>query len=180
MPPRKASSRHSEARYGRPPVSERLDVPTYHRLYHRHMPREDSLSSRFDYLFEPLDDEAAADDAIDVPLEPAPLSTAVPGIPSQAVSVLPPQTTGITSEAQQNIGPGPWQPAPAPQRPSTTSQREPEAGVTNSPTTRAPISVAPETRPPFPNQGPRGGGGPESGGGGILGGLPGPDLPGPL
>jgi hypothetical protein len=35
----------------------------YQRLYHRCMSREDSLSSRFDYLFEPLDDEASIDDA---------------------------------------------------------------------------------------------------------------------
>ena len=28
------------------------------------MPREDSLSSRFDYLFEPLDDEVPVDDTI--------------------------------------------------------------------------------------------------------------------
>ena len=33
----------------------------YHRLYHRHMPGEDSLSSRFDYLFEPLDEAESAD-----------------------------------------------------------------------------------------------------------------------
>jgi hypothetical protein len=48
--------------------------------------------------------------------------------------------------------------------------REPEARVTNSPTTRAPISVAPEERPPFPNQAPGGGG--TDGGGGLLGGSP--------
>src|SRR4051794_18844242 len=35
----------------------------YQRLYHRCMSREDSLSSRFDYLFEPLDDEESIDDA---------------------------------------------------------------------------------------------------------------------
>jgi hypothetical protein len=37
----------------------------YQRLYHRCMSREDSLSSRFDYLFEPLDDEESTDDAPD-------------------------------------------------------------------------------------------------------------------
>ena len=37
----------------------------YQRLYHLPMSREDSLSSRFDYLFEPLDDEEPVDDAID-------------------------------------------------------------------------------------------------------------------
>ncbi len=35
----------------------------YQRLYSRCMSREDSLSSRFDYLFEPLDDEESIDDA---------------------------------------------------------------------------------------------------------------------
>jgi hypothetical protein len=35
----------------------------YQRLYHRCMSREDSLSSRFDYLFEPLDDEESINDA---------------------------------------------------------------------------------------------------------------------
>jgi hypothetical protein len=30
------------------------------------MSREDSLSSRFDYLFEPLDDEESVDDAVDL------------------------------------------------------------------------------------------------------------------
>lgn len=34
-------------------------------MYHLPMSREDSLSSRFDYLFEPLDDEEPVDDAID-------------------------------------------------------------------------------------------------------------------
>lgn len=37
----------------------------YHRLYHLHMPREDSLSSRFDYLFEPLDVEESTGAAIE-------------------------------------------------------------------------------------------------------------------
>jgi hypothetical protein len=37
----------------------------YRRLYHRPMSREDSLSSRFDYLFEPLDDEVPLDDVLD-------------------------------------------------------------------------------------------------------------------
>ncbi len=34
----------------------------YHRLYHSLMPGEDNLSSRFDYLFEPLDVEVSVDD----------------------------------------------------------------------------------------------------------------------
>ncbi len=200
--------------------------PTYHRLYHRRMPGEDNdLSSRFDYLFEPLDErgvgrrrrrrrisgERSADDETPsrsaapvrlalrglrpgyagsrgsgrhaaaataerrpstAPLDPAPLSTTEP-------DAIPP------------AGPvPPWQPRrrcrPRRRRPSsraprsrrrlsrsapTAPRREPEVHVTNSPTTRAPISVAPETRQPFPNQGPRGGGRPEDGGG-ILGGFP--------
>ena len=36
----------------------------YQRLYHLPMSREDSLSSRFDYLFEPLDNEELVDAAI--------------------------------------------------------------------------------------------------------------------
>src|ERR1700760_265521 len=39
--------------------------PTYHPLYHLPMPGEDHLSSRFDYLFEPLETEESVDDTID-------------------------------------------------------------------------------------------------------------------
>ncbi len=197
------------------------------------MPREDNLSSRFDYLFEPLGDEEpanASDDAdspardysddrasrsaapvrmafaafvlatlgavavvavlllqqpyeptpntFDVPLDPAPVSATVPDPTGEPVP--PPVATAseIATETPQTVESEPaQQPAPQQERPPTPAQHEPDVGVTNSPATRAPISVAPEPRPPFPNQGPqRGGGGPDDGGGGLLGG----GLPGPL
>ena len=194
----------------------------YHRLYHLSMPREDSLSSRFDYLFEPLDveeatdagtdDEAAANgaareaspsrgpgapvrvgfaafvlgalgavaviavlllqrpsgpaDPVEVPLEQTPLSTVaeVPAAPA-------PSDTTVTApvevpETVDSVLPRASAPAPEPTRASPPRQSERAPAI--SPTTRAPISVAPETRVPFPNQAPRGGGGQN---GGLLGGL---------
>lgn len=190
------------------------------------MPREDCLSSRFDYLFEPLDAEAPADDTVDseptaadppsgagpvwvafaafvlatlgaaaivavlllqrpdaandpfdVRLDPAPLSTAVPVIPSQPAPV-PAAPTEPPQPVESTPGQAPGQPPGPPTQPPPTVQREPGSGVRSSPTTRPPISVAPKPHAPFPNQGPRGGGEPRTGGG-LLGGLPGPGLPGP-
>ena len=186
------------------------------------MPREDSLSSRFDYLFEPLDDDESTDgvidaesasgeaadrtptsrsgapvrmafagfvlatlgvaaviaalllhrpneptDPVEVPLEPAPLSTTVADIPTQAATVPPSPPTEGPTEAPQTIGHARGQQPPQTQQSQTPSPRERQGGVTNSPNTRAPISVAPETRPPFPSQEPRTGG---DGPGGLLGG----------
>jgi len=173
------------------------------------MPGEDNLSSRFDYLFEPLDDEESADgtgDAesasadddpprtgapvvmafaaflqrpyaptkpVSVPLESAPQPTTVPDMPPQLGPPPPPEPapSQTATEAPQTVESSP-QPQTAPQ--PTTSQRERETHVTNSPTTREPISVAPETRPPFPKQGPQQGDPKE----GDL--IPGVGLPGAL
>jgi hypothetical protein len=184
------------------------------------MPREDSLSSRFDYLFEPLDvaesmngadkveasaggaaDEGRSGSAAPVrmafaafvlatlgavaavavlllqqpnrsqvpsdrPIEPSPLPTTVANIPSEAAAVAPPSTTADTPTPRTVEFVPTEQVVPAPQQPTPTP-RTPQSGVT-TPGTRAPISVAPESRPPFPNQGPRAG---ENGGDGLLGGL---------
>jgi len=188
------------------------------------MPGEDNLSSRFDYLFSPLDVEESVDDAVkaqrsanriddtpspqsaapvrmafaafvlgtlgvvavvalllleqpnepsgpvSVPLGPAPLSVTVAVPPSQAGSIAPPPAGIAPAEAPQTIESVPEQQAvPAtPQPEQTPTPGERQDNTTNSPSTRAPISVAPESRPPFPNQGPRTG---DNGGGGLLGGL---------
>lgn len=184
------------------------------------MPGEDNLSSRFDYLFEPLDVEESVGDietperAADVdekkgapavrlafaafvlatlgaatvvallllqqpvppvgpadpPVEPDPLLTTAINIPTPAATVAPPPPTTAESVAPQTIQPVPTQQAvPASPRPTQApSPREPRADTPKPPATRAPISVAPESRAPFPNQGPRTGGG---GAGGLLGGL---------
>ena len=181
------------------------------------MPREDSLSSRFDYLFEPLDVEESVDDAdvaatedpkssrapvrmafaafvlatlgavavvavlllqqpnrsqtpVNLPTDPAPLPTSVADLPTQAATVSPPPPATEDTEAPQTIEsvPAPQEDVSAPEQTPTQAPREPQqGGATKSPTTRAPISVAPESRTPFPNQGPRTG----ENGGGLLGGL---------
>ena len=170
------------------------------------MPGEDNdLSSRFDYLFEPLKEQESADDTIDAvspasdprddetpsrsaaplrlgfaafvlatlgavavvatlllqrpnepvdaPLDAAPRSTTEPNTTPPAGPVPPVATAAeVPAEAPQTVDQGPsQQTAPQSQAP-TAPRREPEVHVTNSPTTRAPISVAPETRQPFPNQ----------------------------
>jgi hypothetical protein len=53
-------------------------------MYHRHMPREDNLSSQFDYLFEPLDDAVSADDTIDTEPPPSRSSDEATPSPSRA------------------------------------------------------------------------------------------------
>jgi hypothetical protein len=194
------------------------------------MPGEDNLSSRFDYLFEPLDVEESVDDAgkdqpsanrvfddtpspqsaapvrmafaafvlgtlgvvavvalllvqqpnepsgpVQLPLEPAPLSVTVAVPPSQAGSIPPPPAGApSSSEAPKTIESVPTQRAvpESPQPAQMPTPRERQGDATNSPVTRVPISVAPESRAPFPNQGPRAGdNGDGGGGGGLLGGL---------
>lgn len=198
--------------------------PTYHRLYHLPMPREDNLSSRFDYLFEPLDVEESLDESetaggrrngasdtdetpgnaapvrmafaafvlaslgavavvavlllqqpnhtqgpVNSPAEPSPAPTPVTAVPSQVATVAPPPPTQAGSEAAQTVESVPTQEAvPEPPPAQTPPPRAPKSATQNPPSTRAPISVAPEPRPPFPNQGPRAG---DNGGGGLLGGL---------
>ena len=106
---------------------------------------------------------------VNSPAEPSPVPTPVTDVPSQVATVAPPPPTQAGSEAAQTVESVPTQEAvPEPPPAQTAPPRAPQGGVQNSPSTRAPISVAPESRPPFPNQGPRTG---DNGGGGLLGGL---------
>ena len=188
------------------------------------MPREDNLSSRFDYLFEPLDVEESVDESetaggrrngasdtdekpgnaapvrmafaafvlaslgavavvavlllqqpnhtqgpVNSPAEPSPVPAPVTDVPSQVATVAPPPPTQAGSGAAQTVESVPTQEAvPEPPPAQTAPPPAPQGSAQNSPSTRAPISVAPESRPPFPNQGPRPG---DNGGGGLLGGL---------
>jgi hypothetical protein len=106
---------------------------------------------------------------VDSSFEPTPLSTTVPIMTPLPGPVPPPEpsATDTPTESPQTIGAPPSRQS-APQSLPTTAPREPEAHVTNSPTTRAPMSGATQTRTPFPN-GPNGG---------DL--IPGVGLPGPL
>lgn len=191
------------------------------------MPREDSLSSRFDYLFEPVDVDESVDDAAirkrpvrggshraepvpsakpvrmalaalvlgalgaaavlavlmlqepnqpgnsdNIPVETRQLPTTAANVPTQTATPAPPPPTAQDTEAPQTAESGPTQQqsvpeSQAPQPTRTSAPRAPEGGASNTPATRAPISVAPESRAPFPNQGPRTG----DNGGGLLGGL---------
>lgn len=122
-------------------------------------------------------DPAARQDA---PSDPTPASTAapttVPTAPSQPVNrpvesaaPAPPPPPAASTAAEVTTQPTvavepPAVPPPAP----TTVTNAPEAGEPQPPTTRPPISVAPETRPPFPNQTPPTGGDRDRGG--LLGG----------
>jgi hypothetical protein len=72
---------------------------------------------------------------------PTAISPAMPSTPAEPVPVLP--ATVSTSVVQP--------PQPPAQQPTTVAS-EPPATMPPPPTTRAPISVSPETRAPFPNQ----------------------------
>jgi hypothetical protein len=96
----------------------------------------------------------------------APIATAEP-----AVEPPPPELTASAVETPDTtaIFEPPFQPQPVP-----TSANTPTMPAAPPPTVRAPISVEPQTHPPFPNQQPsRDGNQP----GGL---LPGGGLPGPL
>jgi hypothetical protein len=82
-----------------------------------------------------------------VPVRPATVSTSVVREPTATPTVQQPQ---------------------APAQQSDTVASEPPATMPPPPTTRAPISVSPETRTPFPNQTPPGN---NNGRGGLLGGI---------
>lgn len=112
---------------------------------------------------------------VDSSFEPTPLSTTVPVMTPPPGPLPPPESsaTETPTESPQTSEPVPSRQT-APQSRPTTAPREPESHVTNSPTTRAPLSVAPRTRQPFPNRGGQRGG-PNSG---DL--IPGVGLPGPL
>jgi cytoskeletal protein RodZ len=94
------------------------------------------------------------------------MSTAMPTTTDQPVPVLPAtvSTSAIrTSAATPSVAPQ----LPPVQEPTTVASEVP-ASMPPSPTTRAPLSVSPESRPPFPDQSP-----PRNNdqGGGLLGGL---------
>jgi hypothetical protein len=97
------------------------------------------------------------------PAMPAPTPTMtdapVPVLPA-TVSTSVVRAPGVTPTVQQP-------PPPPPQQPTTIAS-VPPATMPPPPTTRAPISVSPETRTPFPNQSPPRD---NNGGGGLLGGL---------
>jgi hypothetical protein len=103
-----------------------------------------------------------------------PISTATsPAMPSPIpppapppVAVLP-ATVSTTVVRAPTATPTVQQPPPPAQQP-TTVPSEPPATMLPPPTTRAPISVSPETRTPFPNQTPPRN---NDGSGGLLGGL---------
>jgi hypothetical protein len=85
----------------------------------------------------------------------APAVPVLPATVSASAGPTPPATT--TTSAQ-----------PPPVQQPTTVASEPPAPMPTPPTTRAPISVSPESRAPFPNQTPPGN---NEQGGGLLGGL---------
>ena len=125
------------------------------------MPREDSLSSRFDYLFEPLDDGEPVDDAIDAgspPVDstdddkvapmPAPVRMAFAAFILGTLGVVAVIAVLLLQRPNE-----PTQPVNVPLGPVPVS-----ATMSNVPSQAAP-------RAPFPNQEPRG----DGGGGGLLG-----------
>jgi len=184
------------------------------------MPGEDGLSSRFDYLFEPLDDEGGTVTSIDrltgppgesptiaapvrmafaafvlgalglaavvavlllqrpsepaipveAPIEPArlsaPASPAPPPTPAAPEATAAPEPPSAAPTGQS--GPEQQLPQTQPLPTQSPTNRGPGGAVADTQATRAPMSVAPETRQPFPNQTPRGGDGRN---GGLLGGL---------
>ena len=110
----------------------------------------------------------------DAPVGPTPASTATvtgpaspPREPAPAVAP-PPAETPVVETTRATVRPAV---PPTPSLAPTTVADEPEATRPQPPATRAPISVAPETRPPFPHQNPPEGGdnrGGLLGGGGLL------------
>lgn len=111
------------------------------------------------------------------PSQPTPVSTATvtapPPRPIPAAPSAAPPPPAATSAPVRETSPPPVRSAPpaaprvVPTGGPTTVADEPEGEAPGAPTTRAPISVAPETRPAFPNQTPPTGG---NGRGGLLGG----------
>jgi hypothetical protein len=112
------------------------------------------------------------------PSDSTPPSATVPTVMSTAVSTAMPTTTAQpvpvlpTTVSTPAIKTSAARPTVEPQRPPahepTTVASEPPAPMPPPPSTRAPISVSPESRPPFPNQSP-----PRNNDqrGGLLGGL---------
>ncbi|PXX11296.1 hypothetical protein C8E89_103385 [Mycolicibacterium moriokaense] len=116
---------------------------------------------------------------IDATSSSAPVSTAISPTASPALSISMPTTTAQpvpvlpatvsapavqTSTARPIVEPQ----RPPGQEPTTVASEPAHAPMPPAPTTRAPISVSPESRPPFPDQNP-----PQDNNqrGGLLGGL---------
>jgi hypothetical protein len=90
-------------------------------------------------------------DQVDAPIDSAPPWTTASNGTTQPVLVSPPMVTASVTETPDATAI--IEPEPPPQ-PEPTTASEPEVPLTRSPTTRPPISVRPESRPPFPNQNP--------------------------
>ena len=83
----------------------------------------------------------SVEDTDTMPVAPS-TTTAVPTVRATSSAVPPPPETSA-----EPIDPGPAQPV-RPQNPPPRSTRPPEIGVTRTPVTRSPISVAPQPRGP--------------------------------
>jgi len=102
---------------------------------------------------------------------PALTSSALPSpTPTATVPPVPvlPATVSTSAAQAPTATPSVQQPPPQPAQLPTTVVSEPAATMPPAPTTRAPISVSPETRTPFPNQQTPGNNNQR---GGLLGGL---------
>jgi hypothetical protein len=114
---------------------------------------------------------AQPDPQILIPGNDTPLSTTastpVPPTPAEPVPVLP-ATAGTSAPSTTAATPPIVPQQPSSLQEPTTVASEPPGTMPPPPTTRAPISVSPESRVPFPNQTP-----PRKNeqGGGLLGGL---------
>jgi hypothetical protein len=131
----------------------------------------DDLSSRFDYLFEPLEVDESAGEGHDAKLR----TLAEPDDDNrwsrrivQTGVVLATLAAAAASADQTSTAAPTVRARPPPVQPPSTVADEPPSTMPPPTTTRAPISVSPETRAPFPNQTPPG---KNKQGGGLLGGL---------
>ncbi len=106
------------------------------------------------------------------PTDATPMSTPESTATSPALPPRMPATTTPPAPAtvSTSVGRPPSAARPVlPQQPPSSTAGEPPATMPPPPTTRAPMSVSPETRTPFPNQTPQRRN--DGGGGGLLGGL---------
>jgi hypothetical protein len=135
----------------------------------------EDLSGRFDYLFAPLEVDESAGNGDDMTAgapehdedDDGRWSRRIILIGAQPVPVTPAtvSTSAVpTSAATPTVEPQ----RPPVREPTTVASGPPPAPMPPSATTRAPISVSPESRPPFPNQNPPGDNNQR---GGLLGGL---------
>src|ERR1700682_542096 len=104
--------------------------------------------------------------AIAPAMSPA-LSTSMPTTTAQPVPVVPATVSASAVQTSAAVPPVERQ-RPTAQEPTTVASEPAPAPMPPPPTTRAPISVSPESRPPFPDQNP-----PRNNDqrGGLLGGL---------